>query len=1543
MAAGKSYILRLVPGKDINKVFKSIDFVSVWRDATPQEISQHGDSSTCELLRYYEWTREASEFIKGLPLQYKLVADADANYKPFTELWSSDENVAHDNYVLTSLLNCGANGPLTDQVDDIRLDNLTDMTLFGRLLTRLAGHKRSLWTGDPQGDYDLRNRTSAAFYSLSKNYLGDEEALKERHRDRLMQLRWDDKTTLSKFKETFISMLNRCHQLDVMREFVLVKTTWVNAISYRRVGADRISTVLNIPEVKDAAHDQNIPRFIQTFTRYLSTYLIHSDDKMPYTDVTPTSNFTSGGDRGGRRGHGRGRGRGDGGGGDSRGNNRGDKENTRGGGDKCNRCGRKHDPNGPCRADGKSCHKCGGEDHLANVCPSRSREARGNTPGNSHRTNGSREKDSQDDESDDLSDDSSADKTGRSHHTHAEPEDICQEPDTSLEDEQEGVYGSQEFVCFTAIDVSEGVDVTARTGYRSDDDELDTPSPFGEQSHLMTRQVDTAPLEQRLARTELSVSGTPPSAYSTSSLRKLGFDTCTDISLTGDRAILRDFVPRIRKLNVTGTTSQTIGYGYADGYLYDEHGNPVPVTIKMELCPSAQLDLVSAHDMVAMGFKARMDKVKSVLRKDDLVIPLLKQNHIYILNWTPAVEGPGSYTTMVNDEEVYRLRHERLGHAGKEIVDRAFGRVHVLPSTFGCDGCIQSKFQKKKLDVIPTLKEPPKRARSVLHLDGLVPPSLAIGGFVIMFILIDAFSRLLYGLLSKTKKATQLIRILEKLFNRSGYPDTIVIDRDSPFISEEFDQWCASKSVTLKPIPTARHEFNGLAENAIRTIQNWVTAMLKRSGLPVSFWGYAALHAIQLRNRLPHKALSWKSPYQVHHGKVPDLSFIRVFGCLVYYRVENPGKFTGKARPAVCVGLDWRGTHATYRLYDIQSKGELHRYIQDVHFVESMRWEQYVERTGGTYSVPSSAIAYFDMHKEFTAAQKTEHKLLVEDPDTEVHSHMTLPVVTISKEDKEYPKKKVNHAIVQKRVKKELDDALADDVPRTFADIAGRPDEKEWLEACEKENQSHAKMGSIVPIHRSKLPAGAKVAKMKRIFKKKRDGRRKVRDVFGGHTQSVKLVDDHSSPTVNPITFFTVLTLVVSTGWDYCTLDIETAYLNAVLPPDPRLFAELPDGHPLRDQGFVGEIRKAIYGMKEAGRLFFELVLKVLSSLGFRQSTFDPCLFYTSDCIIVIWVDDWFLTGGRRTLLRAIDLIKLNFKCVISKLNEAVDFIGCYVERIGDTISISQLEYIEKILKKSGYDDCKERSTPLLPGTILYPSENKCDYPFLQHFGMLMHCRITRFDILFALNQLSRIMHSPGEDAIAAIRHLFGYLRATKKQKMVFRPMPLDQLRLMVFTDAEWASNVITRKSVGADVIYFGPNPISSSVKSQSVVAPSTQASETIQMFVSAKKIVWIKAMIDELGITSSDYSVPVVTDSKSALSCIKVITAKSKHLGVYVAYLRMLHKLGVVSFHKVRRDFNVADLWTKQGSRVEFQTMKKLLLNGITIRFAEERTLQDV
>ena len=92
--------------------------------------------------------------------------------------------------------------------------------------------------------------------------------------------------------------------------------------------------------------------------------------------------------------------------------------------------------------------------------------------------------------------------------------------------------------------------------------------------------------------------------------------------------------------------------------------------------------------------------------------------------------------------------------------------------------------------------------------------------------------------------------------------------------------------------------------------------------------------------------------------------------------------------------------------------------------------------------------------------------------------------------------------------------------------------------------------------------------------------------MFQGHTQKTHLLDDFSSPAVSLISFMICLKIAVCSGWSFATFDVETAFLNAVLPLNPPVFMRLPEGHSHKGRGFVARLRKAIYGMKEAGRLF---------------------------------------------------------------------------------------------------------------------------------------------------------------------------------------------------------------------------------------------------------------------------------------------------------------------------------------------------------------------
>lgn len=90
-------------------------------------------------------------------------------------------------------------------------------------------------------------------------------------------------------------------------------------------------------------------------------------------------------------------------------------------------------------------------------------------------------------------------------------------------------------------------------------------------------------------------------------------------------------------------------------------------------------------------------------------------------------------------------------------------------------------------------------------------------------------------------------------------------------------------------------------------------------------------------------------------------------------------------------------------------------------------------------------------------------------------------------------------------------------------------------------------------------------------------------------------------------------------------LDVKTAFLYGEL--EEPIYMKQP-------QGFVVEgkeekvcvLRRSIYGLKQAGRVWNQLLSQVLIDAGYAQSTNDPCLFTLAsgkDIIhVLIHVDD---------------------------------------------------------------------------------------------------------------------------------------------------------------------------------------------------------------------------------------------------------------------------------------------------------------------------------
>ena len=74
----------------------------------------------------------------------------------------------------------------------------------------------------------------------------------------------------------------------------------------------------------------------------------------------------------------------------------------------------------------------------------------------------------------------------------------------------------------------------------------------------------------------------------------------------------------------------------------------------------------------------------------------------------------------------------------------------------------------------------------------------------------------------------------------------------------------------------------GLAEKAGNVIITKARALRIHAGLPKSLSNELAITAVQIANVTPTKAIEWKTPYELVHGKQPSVAYLAPIGCKAY-------------------------------------------------------------------------------------------------------------------------------------------------------------------------------------------------------------------------------------------------------------------------------------------------------------------------------------------------------------------------------------------------------------------------------------------------------------------------------------------------------------------------------------------------------------------------------------------------------------------------------------------------------------------------------------
>jgi hypothetical protein len=716
-------------------------------------------------------------------------------------------------------------------------------------------------------------------------------------------------------------------------------------------------------------------------------------------------------------------------------------------------------------------------------------------------------------------------------------------------------------------------------------------------------------------------------------------------------------------------TFQAIGRG--DMHILVPNGKSTTRILLRDVlyAPKMGLTLVSISRIASAGFDTifRQQSMKIYGPRNGQLGCVKVQGGLYrVEHDRPRDTAASASAGTVTIEELHRL----MGHISPQVArsmvakDMVHGiKLDGLSEMKSCDSCEYGKAHRKPIAKVREAKRA-KEVGEEVHSDVWGPsPVRTINGREYYVTFTDDHSRFTHLYLLRTKDETfEAYTTYEAMMQmqKGTRIKKLHSDRGGEYLSGPFDNHLAKagtlRNLTVHDTP----EHNGISERLNRTILEKVRAMLHASGLPKFLWGEAAKHAVYLKNCTPTTALGEQTPFEAFFEKKPNLEGLHEFGAKVWVHDANGSKLDGRSNIGCWVGFD--ETSSGHRIYWPDKRS--------VSVERSVKFDNYAEilvpnsvPLEGSVVTPLSQVS--SLLEQPTAAPITPATF----SDNPTVDHLGKDFEH-PPSDQGRPKRVRQESAAVRRLRdgegfisdrpsernqlpkgiQEADEAArmaqsdgwevidlevgdmasgmvaamaeADALEPTYEEARNRSDWPQWKAAIEVELENLQVAGTWDVVER---PASTNVVDSKWVFriKKNADGsidKYKARLVARGFTQ-VYGVDYYETfaPVAKLASIRSILAIAARNDWPIDMFDFHSAFLNGELDVDEDIYMEQPPNHAAADPDrYVVKLHKSIYGLKQAGKKWYDSLSRSLADIGFQKSEADPAIYiYKSTHVLV--------------------------------------------------------------------------------------------------------------------------------------------------------------------------------------------------------------------------------------------------------------------------------------------------------------------------------------